>query len=136
MERKQFIKIVGMGSVACACGQLVSCTSKSNDPAPTNIDFTLDLTLPANAALTADGGSLSTQGIIVVRIAAGDFAALSQACTHQSTPVNYRKSSNDFLCPNHGSTFSINGTATKGPATTALRKYNTTLTGNSLRVFS
>lgn len=125
-----------MGSVACACGQLISCSSKSNDPAPTGIDFTLDLTLAANAALTADGGSISQQGVIVVRVSAGNFVAYERSCTHQGTPVNYETASKNFVCPNHGSTFDINGSVTKGPATKALTKYNTSLTGNSLRVFS
>ncbi|MFM8913206.1 MAG: ubiquinol-cytochrome c reductase iron-sulfur subunit [Flammeovirgaceae bacterium] len=136
MKRAQFIKLVGAGTVACACGQLVSCTSKSTDPAPASLDFTLDLTASANAALNSDGGSVSTQGIIVVRIAAGDFVALSQACTHQGTPVAFQRAANNFLCNNHGSTFSLTGAVTKGPAASPLRKFNTELNGNSLRVFS
>lgn len=138
MKRSQFIKMVGVGTVACACGQLVSCSSNSTTPSPTNanVDFTLDLTASANAALNADGGFVSSQGIIIARVSAGNFVALSQACTHQGTPVVFQKSANNFLCNNHGSTFSLTGAVTKGPAASPLRKFNTELTGNSLRIFS
>ncbi|MCA4899923.1 MAG: ubiquinol-cytochrome c reductase iron-sulfur subunit [Bacteroidota bacterium] len=136
MKRAQFIKIVGAGTVACACGQLVSCSSKGNDPTPSNIDFTLDLTQPANAALASNGGSIVQQGIIIVRASAGNFVAYLRACTHEGTGVNFQPSSNSFVCPNHGATFDISGNVTKGPATRALTRYNTSLSGTSLRVFS
>ncbi len=136
MKRAQFIKIVGAGTVACACGQLVSCSSNTANPTPSTVDFKLDLTLSANAALNSDGGSVSSQGIIVVRISAGNFVALSQACTHQGTPVVFQRAANNFFCSNHGSTFSLTGEVTKGPAVSALRRFNTELTGTSLRIFS
>ncbi len=134
MNRLEFMKVAGAGAVACACGSLISCGSKSQDPAPSNVDFTLDLSQSANSALTVDGGSLTSQGILIVRISAGTFTAVFRSCTHEGTAVNFV--SNKFVCPNHGATFDINGNVTKGPATTSLRKYNTQLTNNSLRVYS
>ncbi|MBI3219474.1 MAG: Rieske (2Fe-2S) protein [Bacteroidetes bacterium] len=134
MNRFEFLKVAGVGAVACACGSLVSCGNKALDPAPSNIDFTLDLSQSANAALTVDGGSLTNQGILIVRISVGNFTAVYRSCTHEGTAVNYQ--SNKFVCPNHGATFDINGNVTKGPATSSLRKYNTQLTNNSLRVYS
>ncbi len=128
------MKVAGVGAVACACGSLISCGSKSQDPAPSNVDFTLDLSQTANSALTVDGGSLTSQGILIVRISAGTFTAVFRSCTHEGTAVNFV--TNKFVCPNHGATFDINGNVTKGPATTSLRKYNTQLTNNSLRVYS
>jgi cytochrome b6-f complex iron-sulfur subunit len=136
MKRRIFVKTIGLSTVACACGQLISCSSNSTDPTPSNVDFTLDLSLSANAPLNSDGGSVTSQGIIIVRVSAGNFVALSRACTHQGTPVDFQGASNNFICSNHGSTFSLNGTVTKGPASSPLRKFNTSLTGTSLRVFS
>jgi Rieske Fe-S protein len=49
--------------------------------------------------------------------------------------VLFEANNNRFNCPNHGSNFNKEGVAINGPATAALRKYNTTLTGNLLRVF-
>ena len=135
MDRSEFLKYLGTGTLmTCAGCNLVSCDS-NDDPAPT-AGFTLDLTLPANSALQTTGGSLSKDGIIIARISGSEFTAVSQACTHQGTNVNYRSSQQDFLCPNHGSIFDKNGLVKKGPATSALKKYNTELTGNNLRVFS
>ncbi|MFM7486670.1 MAG: ubiquinol-cytochrome c reductase iron-sulfur subunit [Cytophagales bacterium] len=136
MKRSKFIRLVGAGTVACACGQLVSCSNKATDPAPANVDFTLDLTQTANSPLATDGGSVVQQGVIVVRVSAGSFVAYLRSCTHEGTPVNFQSSTKTFVCPNHGATFDINGKVTKGPATRALTSYNTSLSGSILRVFS
>ena len=135
MDRSEFLKYMGTGTLmACAGCSFVSCNS-NDDPAP-NVDFTLDLSLPENSALVSAGGSLSKDGVIVARISSSEFTALSRACTHAGTNVNYRITQQDFLCPNHGSIFDKAGSVKTGPATKALKKYNTELTGNSLRVFS
>jgi cytochrome b6-f complex iron-sulfur subunit len=137
MKRSEFIKVAGYGTMACACGQLFSCSSDSSvSPAASKVDFTLDLSASSNSALTVDGGTLVNQGIIIVRVSTGNFVAYWQACTHEGASVNFQSSSKKFVCPRHGATFDINGNVTAGPATKALTKYNTTLTGNSLRVFS
>jgi cytochrome b6-f complex iron-sulfur subunit len=136
MERSEFLKYLGTGTLmACAGCSLVSCGS-NDDPTPAVIDFTLDLTLPENSALQNVGGSLSKDGVIIAKLSSTEFTAVSRACTHEGTNVNYRSTPQDFLCPNHGSVFDKNGSVKNGPAKTALKKYNTELTGNSLRVFS
>ena len=134
MERAEFLKQMGaMTIVACAGCSLYSCAEDSIDP---NVDFTLDLTASENSALLNAGGSLGKNGLIIARIQGDEFVALRRACTHQGTDVNYQSSKQNFRCPNHGSEFSKTGTVQVGPATKALTAYNTTLTGNSLRVFS
>ncbi len=135
MERSEFLKLLGSGTMLACAGCLDSCSSKS-DPAPTNFNFTLDLSLPENAALTNTGGSLSKNGVIVARLSATAFAAVSIACTHEGTSVTYQSAQQNFFCPNHGSKFDKSGSVLNGPASKALQKYNTELTGNSLKVFS
>lgn len=137
MERSEFLKYMGTGTLmACAGCSFVSCES-NDDPTPTaGVDFTLDLTLASNSALLNVGGSLSKDGIIIAKISTSEFTAVNRACTHAGTDVNYRSTPQDFLCPNHGSVFDKNGAVKTGPATRALAKYNTELTGNNLRVFS
>ena len=136
MDRSEFLKYMGTGTlIACAGCSIVSC-STNDDPTPATVDFTLDLSLPANSALQNVGGSLSMNGVIVARISISEFTAVSQACTHEGTNVNYRSTEQDFLCPNHGSIFDKSGLVKNGPATRALKKYNTELTGDNLRVFS
>ena len=134
MDRAAFLKQMSTGTLLVCTGcNLISCNSK-DDPAPT-VDFTLDLLLPINSALQNIGGSLSKDGVIVVKVSNTEFIALSQACTHAGTNVNYRTTQQDFHCPNHGSVFDKNGVVKTGPATTALKKYNTELSGDNLRVF-
>jgi len=141
MTRKEFFASVGFGAAAvlipaCIGGLASSCSSDDNGhttPAPTNVNFTLDI---STGALATNGGYLTTNGIVVARTNSGEFLAVSASCTHQGTNVKYQASANNFHCPNHGASFSSNGTVTQGPATSNLTRYNTTLTGNSLRVYS
>ena len=136
MDRSEFLKHLGTGTLlACAGCSLVSCGS-NDDPTLTVVDFTLDLSLPANSALQNVGGSLSKDGVIIAKLSSTEFTAVSRACTHAGTNVNYRSIQQDFLCPNHGSVFDKSGAVKNGPANSALKKYNTELSGTNLRVFS
>jgi len=135
MNRKEFIEQVGIGalSLPVCFGLLAGCSKSDPVPAPANVDFTLDV---SNGALSRNGGYLVSGGVLVARTSTGNFIAVSAACTHQGTTVQYVSSQNDFYCPNHGATFSATGSVTRGPASRSLARYNTTLTGTSLRVFS
>lgn len=143
MDRKEFFSKVGFGAAAallpaCIAGIATSCssdnsTSPSPAPAPSGVDFLLDV---STGSLTTNGGFLVTKGIVVARTNSGTSIAVSASCTHEGTNVNYNASGNNFICPNHGAQFSSTGMVTQGPANTNLKKYNTTLTGNSLRVYS
>lgn len=142
MERNEFLRLLGTAGIAvCAGCSLESCSS-SSDPSPstgpTGIDFTLDLTAPANAALLTDGGSVYKSGVVVVCLSASSqtYTAVSQACTHQGTTIGFDVANGNFRCPAHGSRFSTAGAVLNGPAAASLRKYNTSLTGTNLRVFS
>jgi cytochrome b6-f complex iron-sulfur subunit len=139
ISRKDFLSQVGAGAAFLllpAC--LTSCNKNSTTPATSSgstasVDFTIDV---STGTLSKNGGSLIKSGVIVARTSAGAFIAVASACTHQGTNVQYTSSSNDFVCPSHGATFDANGKVLSGPASTQLQKFNTTLTGTSLRVFS
>jgi len=64
------------------------------------------------------------------------YVALSKACTHQGTTVDYRSAQDDIFCSNHGSRFALDGAVTNGPATKALTAYKTELStdGNKLTI--
>ena len=113
MNRKEFLSAMGLGAAALACSYCLG-GCKVNDTginAPTNVDFTLDLSSPSNASLNSVGGYAYNSGVIVAH-ATGGFVALSSACTHQGTTVNYDAASDSFLCPAHGSRFGTNGAGT------------------------
>ncbi len=138
MDIKEFLATLGLGAAAVVCTYCLNGCTPTDNPitAPTNVDFTLDLTAPANASLKTNGGYIYNGGVIVARTKDGSYVAVSQTCTHAGGTVEYLPSSNRFYCPNHGSNFSTDGSVVNGPAASPLRKYNTTLTGTSLRVTS
>lgn len=138
MDRKEFLSLLGLSAAAIACASCVEGCAK-DDPVsgpPTNIDFTLDLTAPANSPLNTNGGYIYKDGVIVARTTSGAYAAVSFVCTHAGTTVYYDASINRFHCPRHGSNFAIDGSVVNGPAASPLKQYTTTLSGTSLRVFS
>ncbi len=137
MNRKEFLSAFGLGAAALACSYCLD-GCKVNDTgvtAPTNVDFTLDLSSQANANLNSVGGYAYNSGVIVAHASSG-FVALSSACTHQGSTVYYDVASDSFLCPSHGSRFATNGSVLRGPASSPLAQYHTSLNGTSLRVYS
>lgn len=137
MNRKDFLKLTGMSAGAFILANCVSgCKKDDSSAAPTNVDFTLDLTASSNSSLNSPGGFVYNSGVIVAKTTAGTFIAVSSKCTHEGTTVEYQGASNQFHCPNHGANFQNDGSVKNGPASQPLQKYNTTLTGTSLRVFS
>ena len=85
--------------------------------------------------LAVNGGYIVINGIIIARTSSGTFLAVSSACTHKGTNVQYVVANNDFYCNNHGAKFSSTGVVTLGPATTNLKQYKTVLSGSSLSVY-
>lgn len=138
MDRKDFLINLGKGAVIAGLVYCTGCASNNSDvpTAPTNVDMTLDLSLSQYSALNNVGGSIIANGIIVGRTGTTSFTAVSVACTHQGTNVQFQLNNSRFYCPNHGSTFSLNGNVINGPATRALTNYNTSLSGNNLRIYS
>ncbi|HEY4798296.1 MAG TPA: Rieske (2Fe-2S) protein [Bacteroidia bacterium] len=136
MNRKEFVKtsiaLCGLGVVGAA-SFLESCKKKTTTPQGPTVNFTLDLTQSANAALNTPGGSVASNNVVVAN-AAGTFVAVAQACTHNGCSVNYSQSGNNFVCPCHGGTFDLNGGVTGGPPPTALKKYTVTRNGNILTI--
>lgn len=79
-------------------------------------------------ALATVGGvalvTIANSPFAIVRTGANTFLALSRVCPHQGSIVN--KTSNGFLCPNHGAQFSSTGAWVGGERTSNMRSYTTT----------
>ena len=144
MERKDFLAALGLsaGSLvisSClgACGKSETGTPTSTPtPTPGNkIDFTLNVS--TNSDINSKGWTIMNS--IIIARNGSNYLALSSSCTHQGNSVTYNSQNNNFPCSltdaAHGSIFDSNGNRIQGPASSALKKYNTTLTGTSLRVF-
>jgi cytochrome b6-f complex iron-sulfur subunit len=126
MERKDFLSMLGMGASGLVLGCLGGCSKGQgvSTAAPSNVDFTLDLTQAPNAALKNNGGYIYNSGIIIAKTSAGQYIAVSQICTHQNYSVGY------------GGTYAENGQILGGPPPRSLTSYNTSLNGNMLRIYS
>jgi len=68
-------------------------------------------------------GSGDVQGVFLVRTGgnassttASDYLALDQTCRHLGCPVAWTASSDQFLCPCHGSVYNKTGQVVSGPA--------------------
>lgn len=140
MDRKDFLAAIGMSAASAIVFSCVGCskvnTGSPSQSAPTNVDFTLDLTSSSYSALNTNGGYVYKNGIIIARTLSGAFIAVSQYCTHQNYTVRYLSSNHEFYCPSHGATYSESGSVLGGPAYGGLAKYNTQLSGTNLRVYS
>lgn len=140
MDRKDFLNSIGMSAAAFALINCIGCKKNevdvSNTTGPTGVNFTLDLSLAANSALLNNGGSLTSNGVIVAKTTAGSYIAVQRSCTHENYTLTYQPSNKRFYCPNHGATFTETGSVTNGPASSSLVVYNTQLTGSSLRIYS
>jgi cytochrome b6-f complex iron-sulfur subunit len=137
MDRKEFLSMLGISSGALiVAGCMGGCSKSSSTTAPTNVDFTLDLTQTANAPLNTAGGYIYSNGLIVAKTSSGSIIAVSKGCTHEGEDVVYQDNNSAFYCPRHGATFGTTGSVTKGPANTALTQYKVTVAGNSVRIQS
>jgi Rieske Fe-S protein len=72
----------------------------------------------------------AAEPIILLALAGGRFRALSGVYTHLACSV--RLSAHGLSCPCHGSTFALDGRATRGPAPDDLHTYPTVLSDNSV----
>ena len=140
MNRKEFFSKVGFGAAlllvpSCIGGLTSSCSSDGNTSnPPSNVDFTVDTT---TGSLANNGGFMVQNGIIIARTLAGTFLAVSSACTHEGTSVNFSAPGNEFICPNHNAKFNSTGVVTRGPATRNLTQYQVEIISPALiRVFS
>jgi len=137
MQRRTFLNELGLTmAAACTCG-LAACSKSSGSNGitpPTNVSFTLDL----NTVLLSEGDFLVKNGVIVARVnssnAASSFTAVSAACTHEGTIINYNESQGIFICPLHGSQYSKTGVVLLGPAMSNLRQYNVAVSGTDLTI--
>ncbi len=140
MDRKEFLKLsCGLCGISLiGSSVLLESCKKTNAvnaaPQGPTVNFTLNLGQPANAALNTAGGSVASNGVIVVCTTVTSYYAIAQACTHAGCSISFDKTGNDFVCPCHGATFDTNGNVTSGPANAPLKKYTVTRNGNILTV--
>ena len=103
--------------------------SGANNTINLNLDSSSPLASAGSAALVQAGSS----SYLVARVTQDSFNAMTAICTHEACTVN-RYQSGTFQCPCHGSEYNTSGTVTRGPAPSALRRFNTTFNNNVLTI--
>jgi cytochrome b6-f complex iron-sulfur subunit len=135
MDRRDFVK----KSVILACGMagasafLEACSKKSSTPSAPSVNFTIDISSAQYSALQTNGGYVYSNNLIIARDSKGNFIALYDVCPHAGCTIQFN-SRDKFPCPCHGSLFDEDGNVVNGPATSGVKKYNTSLSGTILTV--
>lgn len=141
ISRNEFLKSLGfkgasLMAIYCGASTLTSCINEAGDPTgSTGIDFTLDLTETANAQLTTVGNYMIVNKIVVARISADAFAAVTQVCSHENkSKVIYK--SPEFYCTEHGARYTTEGVGLNSEGKKGIKAYNTEFSGTTLRVYA
>lgn len=82
-----------------------------------------------DALVTKDNGPDGAP-ILIVRVSADSFRALSMRCTHLGCTVG-APSNDRLVCPCHGSVYALDGSVIASPATQALHLYQSTFDPSS-----
>ena len=140
IKRNNFLKSLGLKgaslmAIYCGASALSSCQNESEVAPSGTVDFTLDLNNASYNALNTVGKYITINKVVIARISATSFAAVTQICSHQGQEqIVYNGSG--FYCPVHGASFSITGAKTNNVSSKDITAYQTALTNVSLRVFS
>ena len=82
----------------------------------------------------SDGWEIRTEkeSAWVVKNADGSVTAFSPRCTHLGCAYRWEKDAHKFVCPCHGSTFSITGQVVSGPAPRPLDRFQVKIDADRL----
>jgi cytochrome b6-f complex iron-sulfur subunit len=148
ITRKEFLLKMAAGGVilgasSAVASYLASC-SLPNDPQGTNLPTTtgnvsgnkITIDISPGSPLVQNGFAIvpySGGSVLVAHADDGSYHAMTSICTHQGCTIDqYDSGSKTFVCPCHGSRFSNTGAVVNAPASTPLKQYATTVSGNQL----
>jgi nitrite reductase/ring-hydroxylating ferredoxin subunit len=136
----QAASFVAAGGLLQACGGNSTSPSGSTTLPTINASAAagvLTLTIDAASPLATVGSAALVQSTagnaLVSRTAQDTLTAVTAVCTHEACTVS-GISGQIYVCPCHGSQFSVTGGVVKGPAVSPLRQLTTSFAGNVLTV--
>ena len=142
MNRMEFLKSLGLKgaslfAVYCAASGLSSCVNESMDPTnPTGVtgnELILDLNSAAYTKLNTVGNYVVVSGIVIARVSATAFAAVTQVCSHEGRrQVVFN--AGEFYCAAHGARFDTAGKGLNSTGSRGLKTYACLLEGTTLKV--
>lgn len=97
--------------------------------------LTLDLSAAANASLKTVGGYIAKSGIVVAQTSTGNYAAVTQTCSHEpKKKIIFNKT--EFYCTDHGARFDLTGKGLNSFGSRGLTVYKVAVSGTTLVVYS
>jgi nitrite reductase/ring-hydroxylating ferredoxin subunit len=137
MNRNEFLKQLGFkGSALLALYCSGACVHDPIIKPVITLDFTIDLKDPANSQLAGVGGFVVANNVVVAQVTTNHFVAASLLCSHQGLPeITFDNSQNIFSCNAHGAAFDLTGKGLNERGKNGLKIYQTSLSGNKLRIF-
>jgi cytochrome b6-f complex iron-sulfur subunit len=150
ITRKEFLTQITIGGLAIGASSalvtLLESCSNPTEPQGTSLPTTPGTTNGNKVTVDISAGSSLVQNgyaivqytggsILVAHLDDGSYHAMTSVCTHQGCAIDqYNAGSKEFICPCHGSRFNTSGGVTNGPASTALKQYATSVSGNQLTI--
>src|SRR5690348_10593350 len=121
ISRRDFIKRSAIGVVAgsaiLSALDLNKLAAKSAYGKIYDVGDDKVISIAENKDLASVGGSVRvTDEVLLIRTSQTQFAAVKTICTHKGCDVDL--SGDKFVCPCHGSEFTLDGKVTTGPAKT------------------
>jgi Rieske Fe-S protein len=114
VTRRQALALIGTTAI-CGCGNSGNISQESFPTGPVDAGLVEGFSVDG-----AYGGFRDTHGFFVVR-ERGRLYAQSAICTHRRCKV--AAAGSGFQCDCHGSTFTVEGKVTKGPASRDLPRF-------------
>ena len=141
ISRNEFLKSIGFKgasllAIYCGASTLSSCINEAGDPTGTGntgTEITLDLNDSSNAALKTVGGYVIVSRIVIARVSADSYAAVTQVCSHENkAKVIFRNS--EFYCTEHGARYTTAGVGLNSEGKKGIKAYTTALEGTTLKI--
>ncbi len=137
IQRRQFIKTFVLTSIGTGLcdpgGDLFLAEMQAQEAGVFRADITVSPFTPLQSVngsvrVKVTGMPTSFPQIIITRVSASLFHAVTSKCTHAGCTVNTFNGTS-LNCPCHGSRYSADGTVIQGPALLPLERYNNTFDG-------
>lgn len=139
IDRLEFLKNLGLKGAAlfavyCTGSALSSCQNESNiTPDSTGQLLQIDLTSSVAAALKNVGGYIRQNNVVLARVSASEYVAVTQTCSHEGRKeIVYMNS--QFYCTAHGAAFSKTGAGLNSNGRAGIKVFQVSITGNILTV--
>lgn len=128
------LQVVAIGSVLAPLASCGASRVATRDLGGNRIEANVAMLTTDGASAVLDRNGPDGRGILVVRASAASYIAMSMNCTHKGCEVEPPTSSGIIVCACHNSQFDLTGAVVKAPAKAPLKRYATTVSGDTVTI--